>query len=72
LAGGPQFKLNIPYVSCGWAVRKLDWTELRAWLTNAPQELTLSDGADPDAMAGAISDILVIYHSMPRRVTLQD
>jgi hypothetical protein len=28
LARGPQFKLNTPHVSRGWAVRKIDWTEL--------------------------------------------
>ncbi|KAL4084731.1 hypothetical protein QTP88_027651 [Uroleucon formosanum] len=48
LARGPQFELNVSHVSRGWAVRKLDWTELRTRLTNAPQELTLPDGADPD------------------------
>ncbi|XP_022164949.1 uncharacterized protein LOC111029981 [Myzus persicae] len=74
LAKRPQFELNIPHVSRRWAVRKLDWTELRTRLTNAPQELTLSDGVDPDAMAGALNDILVDLcdHSMPRRAVLRD
>lgn len=74
LARGPQLELNIPLVSHGWAVRKLDWTELRTRLTNAPQKLTLSDGADPDAMAGVLNDILVDLcdHSMLRHAMLQD
>ena len=73
LAREPRFESNTPHVSRGWAVRKLDWTELRTRLTNAPQELTLPDGSDPDAMAGALNDILVDLcdHSMPRRAVLQ-
>ncbi|KAL4089758.1 hypothetical protein QTP88_024729 [Uroleucon formosanum] len=73
LARGPRVELNIPHVSRGWAVRKLDWTELRTRLTIAPQELTLPDGADPNATADALNDILVDLcdHSMPRRAVLR-
>ncbi|KAL4090583.1 hypothetical protein QTP88_025387 [Uroleucon formosanum] len=73
LARGPRVELNIPHVSRGWAVRKLDWTELRTRLTIAPQEVSLPDGADPNATADALNDILVDLcdHSMPRRAVLR-
>ncbi|KAL4091732.1 hypothetical protein QTP88_026379 [Uroleucon formosanum] len=73
LARGPRVELNIPHVSRGWAVKKLDWTELRTRLTIAPQELTLPDGADPNATADTLNDILVDLcdHSMPHRAVLR-
>ncbi|KAL4103572.1 hypothetical protein QTP88_018933 [Uroleucon formosanum] len=73
LARGPQFELNRPHVSRCWAVRKLDWMELRTRLTNVPQQLTLQDGSDPDVKAGALNDILVDLcdHSMPHRFVLR-
>ncbi|KAL4103525.1 hypothetical protein QTP88_018888 [Uroleucon formosanum] len=73
LTRGPRVEINIPHVPRGWAVRKLDWTELRTRLTIAPQELTLPDGADLNATADALNDILVDLcdHSMPRRAVLR-
>lgn len=53
----------------GWVVKKLDWSELRAWLADAPHELTLPTGPDPDEMANALNNKLVELcdHTIPRR-----
>lgn len=56
-----------------WAVRKLDWSELQARLTNATQELTFPTGSDPDEMADILNNILVDLcdHTMPRRALIR-
>jgi len=57
----------------GWAAKKLDWTELRTRLADAPQELTIPTGPDADGLAGALHNILVDLcdHMMSRRTLVQ-
>lgn len=51
---GTQLKINGPYTTRNWAVRKLDWSELLTRLVDVPRVISFLTGINADAMTGAL------------------